>query len=127
MAKSQKERVSMKLIKRNPVLVKKEEKVQKTQKAVETPKPAKKEKMPPDTYQDIIPAKSMFIDENRTFVISVKRAGELGLPCVDIRQYQTTEAYTGYTKKGVNFPTELLPELIEMLNSVNDECEKKGV
>lgn len=100
-------------------------------KVVET-KPEKKEapkketkKLPPDTYIEEFDPIEIEVDETRKFVISVKRGGEFGLPMCDLRQYQTTDMYTGFTKKGVNFPVELLPELIDSLREVCDRCEEK--
>lgn len=101
---------------------------------VETPapekKPEKKEKkskkdLPADVYKDEIEPIELEIDETRKFVISVKRGGEFGLPMCDVRQYQTTELFTGFTKKGINFPIELLPDLIELLQVAYGECEEK--
>lgn len=112
----------MKLLKKKPELSKK---VQKEESA-----PAKKErksKLPPDTYKDEITPLELVLDESRKFVLSVKRGGELGLPCVDVRQFQTTELYTGFTKKGINFPIEYLVDLIDLLQEVYDTCEKNGI
>ena len=100
---------------------------------VETPKKTaekaekkdKKKNLPPYVYKDEIEPIELEIDETRKFVISVKRGGEFGLPMCDVRQYQTTELYTGFTKKGVNFPIELLPDLIELLQVAYGECEEK--
>ena len=114
----------LKPIKRQPLLKNVETKQ-------ETPKPEKKEKktrdLPPDAYKDEIEPIDLEIDETRKFVISVKRGGEFGLPMCDIRQFQTTELYTGFTKKGVNFPIEFIPDLIELLQVAYDECEEKNL
>lgn len=84
-------------------------------------------RLPPDEYKDEIEPKEIVLDENGKLVISVKRGGEYGLPCVDIRHYVTTERFTGFTRKGVNFPLELLLELIDALREVSDECDRKGL
>lgn len=84
-------------------------------------------RLPPDEYEDEIEPKEIVLDENGKLIISVKRGGEYGLPCVDIRHYVTTERFTGFTKKGVNFPLELLLELIDTLREVSDECDRKGL
>lgn len=114
--------VMLKPIKRQPLL-----KIVETPK--ETPKPEKKETkkkdLPADVYKDEIEPIDLEIDETRKFVISVKRGGEFGLPMCDVRQYQTTDLYTGFTKKGINFPIELLPDLIELLQVAYGECEEK--
>ena len=125
-AKSQKESVEkmkkLKPLKRKPLL-----KV-----AVESPKESqieekkkKSNKLPPDAYRDEIEPIDLEVDDTRKFVLSVKRGGEFGLPMCDIRQFQTTDVYTGFTKKGINFPVELLPDLIELLQVVYGECEEK--
>lgn len=93
-------------------------------------KPEKKEKkskkdLPADVYKDEIEPIELEVDETRKFVISVKRGGEFGLPMCDVRQFQTTELYTGFTKKGINFPIELVPDLIELLQVAYGECEEK--
>ena len=84
-------------------------------------------KLPPDDYKDEIEPKEIVLSENGKLVFSVKRGGEYGLPCVDIRHYVTTERFTGFTKKGINFPLELLMELIDTLQEVSDECDRKGL
>lgn len=82
-------------------------------------------KLPPDTYKDEITPLELEVDENRKFVLSVKRGGDDGLLMCDIRQFNTTEMYTGFTKKGITFPTELLLDLMELLQEVHSECEEK--
>jgi len=100
--------------------------VEPEQKTVE--KTSKSEgRLPSDEYRDEIEPKEIVLDENGKLVISVKRGGEYGLPCVDIRHFVTTERFTGFTRKGVNFPLELLLELVDILREVSDECEKKGL
>lgn len=86
-----------------------------------------KELLPPDDYKDEIEPKEIVLDETGKLVISVKRGGEYGLPCVDIRHFVTTERFTGFTKKGVNFPLEFLLELVDLLREVSDECDEKGL
>ena len=83
--------------------------------------------LPPDAYKDEIEPIELEVDETRKFVLSVKRGGEFGLPMCDVRQFQTTELYTGFTKKGINFPIELLPDLIELLQEVYNASEEKGL
>ena len=107
-------------------------KIQRTPIVEKKPEPKKEEKkktreLPPDEYKDEITPKELELDETGKLVISVKRGGEYGLPHVDIRHYVTTERYTGFTKKGVNFPLEFLYELMDMLQDVSDECDRKGL
>lgn len=84
-----------------------------------------KKTLPPDTYSPLMDAVELVVDESRKFVINVQRGGEDGLPCVDIRTFQTTEAYTGFTRKGINFPLEMLPDLIRVLEDTSDRADKK--
>ena len=93
----------------------------------EEKKSKKTELLPPDDYEDEIPPKEIILDETGKLVISVKRGGEYGLPCVDIRHFVTTERFTGFTRKGVNFPLEFLLELTDLLREVSDECDEKGL
>lgn len=109
-------------------------KIQRTPIVEKAPEPKKEEKkekntlqLAPDEYKDEIPPKEIVLDETGKLVISVKRGGEFGLPCVDIRHYVTTERFTGFTKKGVNFPLEFLLELMDLLQEVSDECDRKGL
>lgn len=81
--------------------------------------------LPPDTYTPLMDTQELVVDETRKFVINVQRGGEEGLPCVDIRTFQTTEAYSGFTRKGINFPLGLLPDLIRALEDVSDGADKK--
>lgn len=78
-----------------------------------------------DEYKDLITPVELPLDENGKLVISVKRGGEYGLPKVDIRFYATTEIYTGFTKKGVNFNLNKLLDLTALLMEVEDKCDAK--
>lgn len=84
-------------------------------------------KLPPDTYKPLFDPSVVEIDENRQVYVNVQRGGEEGLPLVDIRIYQTTEAYTGFTKKGINIPLSMLPDLLQTLQDVSDTAEEKGL
>lgn len=97
---------------------------------VEEVKPKKKKsgnKLPSDEYRDEITPIDVPINESGKIVVSVKRGGEFGLPKVDIRFYSTTEVYTGFTKKGVNFDLVLLPDLIKALMHATTECYEEGL
>ena len=113
-----------------PQLLKEELKLQSTMTPGEVKKrqadnaQKRKNSLPSDEYKDEIEPIDLVVDENRKIVLSVKRGGEDGLPMCDVRQFQTTDTYTGFTKKGVNFPVELLPDLIELLQVVYDECDE---
>ena len=106
-------------------------KIQRTPIVEKAPEPKKEEKsvpkLPPDDYKDEIPQKEIVLDETEKLVISVKRGGDYGLPHVDIRHFVTTERFTGFTKRGINFPLEYLFELMDVLKDVSDECDRKGL
>ena len=114
----------LKPIKRKPLLKTVAKVPEKSQKAE---KEKKSSKLPPDAYKDEITPLELEVDDTRKFILSVKRGGEYGLPMCDVRQYQTTDLYTGFTKKGINFPIELLPDLIELLQEVYNASEEKGL
>ncbi len=85
-----------------------------------------KNTLPPDKNEDEFDPIEVPLDKSRKLSLSVRRGGEFGLPnaIIDARQYQTTEVYEGFTKKGFNIPVELLPDLIEGLEKVRKECIK---
>lgn len=118
----------LKPLKRQPLLKVVETKKPEPKKEETKKKSSKSKKdLPADVYKDEIEPIELEVDESRKFIISVKRGGEFGLPMCDVRQYQTTELYTGFTKKGINFPIELLPDLIELLQVAYSECEEKSL
>jgi len=52
-------------------------------------------------------------------VVGIKEYnGKVG---VDIREFATSEKYTGPTKKGLRIPAESFPKFKEMINSITDE------
>lgn len=115
----------MKVLKRKGLL-----KTHTVEEVKEEPKKSKKTKgnsLPSDEYKDEIPPKEIVLSEDGKIVVSVKRGGLDGLPRVDIRFFATTEVYTGFTKKGINFDLEYLPDLLEILSTVSDEADEKGL
>lgn len=91
-------------------------------------KRASKKNIGKDEYRDLIEPLELIVNDSYKLVFSVKRAGELGLPSVDIRQYSTTEVYTGFTKKGILIPLDrFIEEFQDVCNTVIDECEANGV
>lgn len=44
---------------------------------------------------------------------------------VDIREFTTSESYTGPTKKGLRIPAESFPEFKEMINSIDEKDLKE--
>lgn len=119
----------LKKIKRTTTNVEMTEAPKQEVKAPEEKKTSKngKSKLPPDTYKDEITPVEFEIDEHCKLIFSVKRAGEMGLPHIDIRQYITTEKYTGFTKKGINFPLEFFFDFMDKCQEVNEACDRKGL
>lgn len=93
-------------------------------KAKAAKKSTQKKELPPDTYKPLMEPQDLVLDESRKFVCSIQRGGEDGLPCVDVRTFQTTEAYTGFTRKGINFPLDMLPDLIAVLEDMSEKADK---
>lgn len=96
---------------------------------VEEPKKRKSHsnRLPSDSYKEEFPPLELEISPEMKLVFSVKRGGEYGLPHVDIRQFVTTERYTGFTKKGINFPLEFLWEFYDKINELNEKCDEAGL
>jgi len=90
----------------------------------------KSNKLPPDTYKPVLDSapKELILDDegNNKLVFSVSRKGEDGLPHVDIRLWIQSEMYTGLTKKGINFDSDLLLEVMDILEELREELEEKG-
>lgn len=84
---------------------------------------SKAKKLPPDTYTNLIEPRELQITDNSKLVFNVSRAGEYGLPHLDIRLHVTSPQYTGMTKKGINFDCEFLYDFMEIINDINKELE----
>ncbi len=50
-----------------------------------------------------------------------------GLYRLDIREYVQTNKYTGFTKKGINVPTEFLEKLHNGLGTLLETVKKEGL
>lgn len=104
-------------------------------------KPKKKEKsqLPKDTYEPLFEPIRFLVSENpsmndptkrvkKYIEISVKRYEDLGLPYVFLQMYQEAEIYTGYLKgKSVHLPLEMLYTLMEHLEEIDKECDKRKI
>lgn len=115
----------MKILTRRKVNVPKPEPV--VEEVKKTRKSHTENLLPPDEYRDEIEPVEIPLDSKGKLVVSVKRGGEYGLPKVDIRFYATTDIFTGFTKKGVNFNLDRLPQLKSVLCDVIEECDEKGL
>lgn len=85
----------------------------------------KSSRLPRDTYPEEFDPVQIIIDEYGKLNFSVRRQGDLGLPRLDIRHFQTTDFYTGFTQKGINIPLEMLPGLIETLLFIHEQASGK--
>lgn len=58
--------------------------------------------------------------------VSVKRFGEEGIPYVHFSTRVESEMYNGYKKgKHISFPLEFLYDFLDLMNEVDEECDKK--
>lgn len=114
-----------------PVVQKEEEK---------KPITRKKSSLPSDEYKPIFEPIRFLVREEPSrkdptkvvkqyLELSVKRYNdELGLPYVWCAMYQESEFYTGYLKgHTVYLPLEMLEDLIERLNTLSEECDKRKI
>ena len=67
------------------------------------------------------------IADDYRLVFSASRMGDMGTPHIDIRLHVRSEQYTGPTKKGINFDVEYFEEFMEIMTTLNEALEKKGV
>lgn len=109
----------------------------------ETPKKTSKKKenkLPPDGYRPMFEPTRILVRETPStkdctkmvkqyLELSVKRYDDdEALPFVWIQMYQESEFYTGYLKgKTVYLPLEMLYDLIDGLNDLSEECDKRHI
>ena len=68
-------------------------------------------------------SKGEYQGEVTEIVVGIKEYnGRVG---VDIREFVTSEKYTGPTKKGLRIPVENFPKFKEMINSITEEDLKQ--
>ena len=96
--------------------------------------------LPPDVYKPMFEPKRFLVKETRSskdatkivkqyMEVSVKRFNDdEAMPHVWLQMYQESDFYTGYLSgKSVYVPLEMLYDLIDNLNEVSDECDKRGI
>lgn len=96
--------------------------------------------LPSDEYKPLFPPKKFLVREvpsakdptriiKQYVEISVKRFNDdAAMPFVWLQMFQESDLYTGYMKgKSVYLPVEMLYDLIEQLQAVDEECEKRGI
>lgn len=111
---------------------------QSQQKTEEKPKKQQK-KDNTDGYQPMFPPKRFLVRETpstkgngmvRQYIeISVKRFDDdEAAPFLWLQMYQESELYTGYMKgKCIYLPLEMYGDLIENLEEIDEECEKRNI
>lgn len=78
-------------------------------------------------YKELIEPKVMNLSEGLDLVFSVSESTAEQGARIDIRTYLTTERYTGPTKKGINFPVELLEEFKEFIDLIDEALQRRGI
>ena len=104
------------------------------------PKKKTENKLPSDEYKPMFPPMRFLVRETRSYKdptkvvkqyieLSVKRFDDdEALPMVYIQMYQESEFYTGYLKgKTVHFPLEMLYDVIDNLNDLSEEGDKRHI
>lgn len=100
----------------------------------------RKNKLPPDAYKPEFEPTKLKVREYHTKKDPTKVASQYleakvmrlnddeGLPFVWLSMYQESEVYTGYLSgKQIMFPLEMLYEVIDQLNELSDECERRKI
>ena len=108
----------------------------------ETKKNTKKENtLPSAFYEPMFPPVRILVREtpsNKDATKTVKQYLELSVkryddddenaPMVYIQMYQESDFYTGYLKgKTIYLPLEMLYDLIDTLNDLSEECDKRKI
>ena len=104
------------------------------------PRKKSENKLPSDEYKPMFPPMRFLVRETHSYKdptkvvkqyieLSVKRFDDdEALPMVYIQMYQESEFYTGYLKgKTVHFPLEMLYDVIDNLNDLSEECDKRHI
>ena len=106
-------------------------KVQRTSRDVNTSSRGKSRVQSKEPEAEVI--KEMLVKDNgkgykEYLEVSVKRFGEEGLPYVHFSTRVESEMYNGYKKgKHISFPLEFLYEFLDLMNEVDEECDKKHI
>lgn len=103
------------------------QKVQLLKVEAETKEKTAKKKIVKEEFKQLVEQRELEISDNCKLVFSIARMGEDGTPHLDIRTHISGDAYTGPTKKGINFDTELLLDFQEIIDNLVNECEEKSL
>ena len=111
--------------------VQKDTKVQKAHKDMNTSSRGKSRVQSKEPEAEVI--KEMLVKDNgkgykEYLEVSVKRFGEEGQPYVHFSTRVESEMYNGYKKgKHISFPLEFSYEFLDLMNEVDEECDKKNI
>lgn len=91
----------------------------------EAPKAESKKKTKfEDKYTPEFDPVEVVMSDKYKLILTVQRDNENGLLELDIRTYQTTDLYTGFTKKGVRVPLEKVANLESAVYDILEKCEE---
>ena len=71
--------------------------------------------------------KEVWVRVNDSAQVRIEVSEFKGQYRLDIREYIETEKYSGFTKKGINVPTEYLEELYNGLGVLLETVKKEGL
>ena len=71
--------------------------------------------------------KEIWIGVNDTTKIRIELTEFKGVNRFDIREYIESEKYTGFTKKGINLPTEFLEEIYNSLGKILETAKSEDL
>lgn len=71
--------------------------------------------------------KEIWIGVNDSTKIRIELTEFKGVNRFDIREYIESEKYTGFTKKGINLPTEFLEEIYNSLGKILETAKSEDL
>ena len=71
--------------------------------------------------------REVWIGVNDTTKIRIELTEFKGVNRFDIREYIESEKYTGFTKKGINLPTEFLEEIYNSLGKILETAKSEDL
>ena len=71
--------------------------------------------------------KEIWVEVNDSTKIRIELTEFKGVNRFDVREYIETEKYTGFTKKGINLPTEFLEEIYEGIGKILETAKSEDL
>lgn len=71
--------------------------------------------------------KEIWVEVNDSTKIRIELTEFKGVNRFDIREYIESEKYTGFTKKGINLPTEFLEEIYNSLGKILETAKSEDL